>query len=254
VTPDSFSDGGLCDTVESAVTHGLSLAREGADILDIGGESTRPGAPSVEAEVELRRVIPVIEGLRAQCTLPLSVDTTKAIVAEAALEAGASLVNDISGLTFDSKMATVVARAGAGLCVMHIQGTPQTMQDDPRYENVVPVVEQFLAGAIERAVAAGVPRDQIMVDPGIGFGKRLEDNLALIRACGTMGQRLGRPVLMGVSRKSFLGQLTGRPVDERVHATGAAVAACVAAGAFMVRVHDVAAMRDVLKVSDALRI
>lgn len=253
VTPDSFSDGGETLDVERAIERGVEMANAGALVLDIGGESTRPGAEPVSAAAEIARVVPVIEGLRERSDALLSVDTTKALVAERACAAGADIINDISGLTFEPDLAAVAAAAGASLIVMHIQGTPLTMQRAPRYADLESEVAGFLEAAVARAVAAGVPRERVMVDPGIGFGKRLEHNLALIAGCGALGRRLQRPVLMGVSRKSFLAAITGRPVHERLAGTAAAVCACVLAGAAMVRVHDVAEMRDVVLVADALK-
>ena len=251
VTPDSFSDGGRYLDPEGAIQRGLSLVRDGADLLDVGGESTRPGSAPVSAEEELARVLPVLRGL-AVAGVPLSIDTSKAEVAAAACGAGATIVNDVTSLS-DPAMARVVAHAGASLCLMHMQGTPATMQEAPTYRDVVAEVGDALALAVERAVAAGVMAERIVVDPGIGFGKRLEHNLALVAACGTLMRRVGRPVLVGVSRKRFLGELTGRPVEDRRFGTAAAVTACVLAGARIVRVHDVAEMRDVVRVADAIR-
>ena len=252
-TPDSFSDGGRFASVEDAVTHGCRMAEAGADILDVGGESTRPGAAPVGPTEEAARVVPVVEAIAARVDVLISVDTTKAVVAREALDAGASMVNDISALTFDPEMADVVSMAGAGLCVMHMRGTPRTMQHEPHYHDVVSEVGEFLAAAVRRAESAGVATRAILVDPGIGFGKTLAHNLALVRAGATLRERVGRPVLVGPSRKSFLGALTGRPVGERLHATAAAVAACVMHGAQVVRVHDVAMTCDVVKVLDAVR-
>ena len=253
VTPDSFSDGGRFSVAQAAIQHGCLMAAQGAHIIDIGGESTRPGSAAVSTDEELARVIPVIEGLSSRVDVAISIDSTKAAVARAACAAGATIINDISGLTFDTDMAIVTAEAGAALCVMHIRGRPLTMQEDPYYDDPVGEVEAFLSAAVTRATAAGVPREKIIVDPGIGFGKRLSDNVALIRACGAIGARLGLPVLMGVSRKSFLKELTGKAVGERLHGTSAAVTACVLAGARVVRVHDVSAMRDVVLVANALK-
>ncbi len=252
VTPDSFSDGGRFLATRDAVDQGLRLVDDGADILDVGGESTRPGAAAVGVAEELARVLPVIRGLRERCDAPISIDTAKAAVAEAALEAGATMVNDVTAFNGDPAMAGVAAAADAWVCLMHMQGSPETMQEDPSYSDVVRQVTGHLAAAVDTAVQAGVVRERILVDPGIGFGKRLEHNLALIRACGAIGQDVGLPVLMGVSRKSFLKPLTGRPVDERLMGTAAAVTACILAGARVVRVHDVAALRDVVLVADAV--
>ncbi|HEX8823475.1 MAG TPA: dihydropteroate synthase [Archangium sp.] len=254
VTPDSFSDGGRYFGTEAAVAHGLRLAEAGADVLDVGGESTRPGSPPVSAEEELARVLPVLEGLRARTDVPLSVDTTKAAVAREALKAGAVLINDISGFHFDMELPRVVAEAGAACCLMHIQGTPETMQKEPHYEDVVDEVLAFLEEGVARAVAAGVRRERVLVDPGIGFGKTLGHNLFLLRRLGEL-RVLGLPVLVGTSRKSFLGRLAGgKPADERLAATLGSVAVMAAAGdTDFVRVHDVAEVRDALAVADAVR-
>ena len=252
VTPDSFSDGGKFASADAAVSHALDLVAAGATILDIGGESTRPGAPPVGANEEIERVLPVIEGLKNRTPVPLSIDTTKSVVAEAALSAGATMVNDISGLTFDPAIADVVARHHAALCVMHIQGTPQTMQASPEYNDVVAEVIEFLNRAVERAVACGVRKESICVDPGVGFGKALSHNLSLINAIDRIATETTRPVLAGVSRKSFIGTLTSRPVHERLHGTIAAVAVSILRGARIVRVHDVAEVSDAVRVVDAL--
>jgi dihydropteroate synthase len=254
VTPDSFSDGGRYFDTEAAVAHGLRLAAAGADVLDVGGESTRPGSPPVSADEELARILPVLQGLRARTDVPLSVDTTKAAVAREALKAGAVLVNDISGFHFDAELPRVVAEAGAACCLMHIQGTPETMQKEPHYGDVVDEVLAFLEEGVERAVAAGVRRERVLVDPGIGFGKTLGHNLFLLRRLGEL-RVLGLPLLVGTSRKSFLGRLAGgKPADERLAATLGSVAAMAAAGdTDFVRVHDVAEVRDALAVADAVR-
>jgi len=252
VTPDSFSDGGLFSSCDQAVSHALSLVDAGANILDIGGESTRPGAPEVSVEDEMARVLPVIEGLRQRTTVPISIDTTKSVVADAALAKGACMVNDISGLTFDPAMAAIAARHSASVCVMHIQGTPRTMQHAPTYADVTKEVVQFLKAAVQRATKAGVDPDAICVDPGIGFGKTLEHNLALINQIGRIAHETGRPVLAGVSRKSFIGMITGKAVHDRLSGTLAAVTASIMRGARIVRVHDVAEVADAVKVVDAL--
>ncbi|QRK05729.1 dihydropteroate synthase [Archangium violaceum] len=254
VTPDSFSDGGRYFGTESAVAHGLRLAEAGADVLDVGGESTRPGSPPVPAEEEMARIVPVIQGLRARTDVPISVDTTKAAVAREALKAGAVLINDISGFTFDPELPRVTAEAGAACCLMHIQGTPETMQKDPRYDDVVDEVLAFLEDAVARAVAAGVPRERVLVDPGIGFGKTLGHNLFLLRRLEEL-RVLGLPLLVGTSRKGFLGKLVGgKPANERLAATLGSVAAMAGAGdADFVRVHDVSEVKDALAVADAVR-
>jgi dihydropteroate synthase len=255
VTPDSFSDGGKFATADAAIAHGLRLAEAGADVLDVGGESTRPGSPRVSSEEELARVVPVIEGLRARTSVPLSVDTTRAAVARECLKAGAVLINDISGFHFDAELPRAVAEAGAACCLMHIQGTPETMQQAPHYEDVLDEVLTFLEEGVARAVAAGVARERILVDPGIGFGKTLGHNLFLLRRLSDL-RVLGLPVLVGTSRKGFLGALTGgKPASERLAATLGSVAAVAAlGGADFVRVHDVAEVRDALAVVDALRL
>jgi dihydropteroate synthase len=254
VTPDSFSDGGRYASPDAAIAHGLKLAEAGADVLDVGGESTRPGSQPVSVEEELARVLPVIEGLRARTQVPLSVDTTKAAVAREVLKAGAVLINDISGFHFDPELPRVVAEARAACCLMHIQGTPESMQRAPHYEDIVHEVLSFLEEGVARAVAAGVARESILVDPGIGFGKTMGHNLFLLRRLGDL-RVLGLPVLVGTSRKGFLGTLTGgKPASERLAATLGSVAAVAAlGGADFVRVHDVAEARDALAVTEAIR-
>jgi dihydropteroate synthase len=251
VTPDSFSDGGRYLDAGAAIEHGRSLAAEGADILDVGGESTRPGAPSVPEDEELRRVMPVIEGLIGSgCQARISIDTSKRGVAARALDAGATLVNDVTALRGDPGMAGVIAAAGADCCLMHMLGDPRTMQDDPRYDDVVADIKAFLAERMAFAVDAGIALERILVDPGIGFGKTVAHNLELLARLGEF-LGLGRPLVIGTSRKSFLGRLTGREVDERVAAT---IATCVLGyerGARVFRVHDVAPVRDALTVAAA---
>jgi len=250
ITPDSFSDGGRFLGSEAALAQGRLLAAEGAAIVDVGGESTRPGADPVPAAVELERVLPVIAGLVAE-GIAVSIDTSKAEVARAALAAGAVLVNDVTALRGDPGMAGVVAASGADVCLMHMLGEPRTMQDDPRYDDVVAEVEAFLAERADAAVAAGIPRDRIALDPGIGFGKTLAHNLALMRALPRLGA-LG-PLLLGVSRKRFLGAITGREVaSDRVAASVAAALYCYRGGAHLLRVHDVRATADALAVERAL--
>lgn len=252
VTPDSFSDGGRHLDPAAAVEHGLRLAAEGADVLDVGGESTRPGARPVSEEEERERVVPVVRALARRTDVPVSVDTRHATVAAAALEAGARIVNDVTALGGDPGMGPLVARAGAGVVLMHMQGTPETMQEDPRYEDVVADVLDFLAGAVRRAVEAGVDESRIAVDPGIGFGKRLEHNLALLRHLGSF-RALGRPVVLGASRKGFLGKITGRPVEDRLAGSLGVAAAAAMAGAAMIRAHDVPETVDALRAVDAVR-
>jgi dihydropteroate synthase len=251
VTPDSFSDGGRYLDAGAAIEHGRSLVAEGADILDVGGESTRPGAPSVPEGEELRRVMPVIEGLIASgCPARISIDTSKRGVAARALEAGATLVNDVTALRGDPGMAGVIAAAGADCCLMHMLGDPRTMQDDPRYDDVVGDIKAFLAERMAFAVESGIALERILVDPGIGFGKTVAHNLELLARLGEFLD-LGRPLLIGTSRKSFLGQLTGREVDGRVAATIATQVLAYERGARIFRVHDVGPVRDALTVTAA---
>lgn len=251
VTPDSFYDGGRYEEVSAAVTRARTMAEEGADIIDIGAESSRPGAQPVSEDEEMRRLIPVIEAVRDAVDVPISVDTTKARVARRAIEAGASIVNDISALTFDHDMSHVVAESGAGIVLMHMQGRPQTMQRAPHYHDVVAEVYAFLADRIRAAEAAGISRTQIVLDPGIGFGKLQDHNLALLAQLN-MFNDLGRPLLVGVSRKAFTGHVPGHPIQDRLFGTAAAVAVAVLRGAGMVRVHDIGPMRDVITMTRAI--
>ena len=251
VTPDSFSDGGRYFDAAAAIAHGLELEAEGAAILDVGGESTRPGAAPVTEDEELRRVIPVIEGLIASGSrAQISIDTSKSGVAVRALAAGATLVNDVTALRGDPKMAALVADAGADCCLMHMLGDPRTMQRDPHYDDVVNDIKAFLEARTEAAVAAGIAFERILLDPGIGFGKTMEHNLELIRRLDEL-VALGRPVVIGTSRKSFLGRLTGREVDDRVAGTIATNVLAYERGARVFRVHDVAPVRDALAVAAA---
>jgi len=251
VTPDSFSDAGQYLDAGRAISHGIELADQGAEILDVGGESTRPGADPVDADEELRRVLPVIEGLAAaRPRAQLSIDTSKAVVAAEAIRRGATMVNDVTALRGDPKMAEVVAAADADCCLMHMLGEPRTMQLDPSYEDVVGEVKAFLEERVASAVSAGIAEERIIVDPGIGFGKTLVHNLELLARLDEF-VAIGRPVMIGTSRKSFLGRLTGREVDERLAAT---IASCVIAyqhGARVFRVHDVAPIADALVVAAA---
>jgi len=251
VTPDSFSDGGEFLHPEIAVARGVALAAEGADLLDVGGESTRPGSEPVPVEIELGRVLPVIRGLREATDVPVSIDTSKAEVAEQAIAAGASFVNDVTALRADPRMAEVVAAAGVPVCLMHMRGTPKTMQDDPRYDDVVAEVAAFLAERVRAAEAAGIAGDQICVDPGIGFGKTGEHNLALLRHLDAIAGA-GPPVVVGVSRKRFLGAIIGDPDRDRAVATAAANVEAVRRGAWMVRVHDVRQTCDALAIAAAV--
>jgi dihydropteroate synthase len=251
VTPDSFSDGGLFLDTEDAVRHALELVAEGADILDVGGESTRPGADPVAEEEERRRVVPVLERVAAaQARVQLSIDTSKRDVAGAALDAGATYVNDVTAFRADPGMAGLVAERGVECCLMHMLGEPRTMQDDPRYEDVVSDVKAFLEQRLAFAVAEGVPEERVMLDPGIGFGKTLEHNLELLRRLDEI-VALGRPVVVGTSRKSFLGRITGREVGERLPGTIATNVLALERGASVFRVHEVAPVRDALAVAAA---
>jgi dihydropteroate synthase len=252
VTPDSFSDGGRFFDKEDAVAHGEALAAAGADIIDVGGESTRPFSEAVPAEEEIRRVVPVIEELAHRVSVPISIDTTKAQVAAQALDAGAVIVNDIEALRLDPAMANLVADRDVPVVLMHMQGSPRTMQENPQYEDVVGEVQRFLADAIHRAEEAGIDRSKIIVDPGIGFGKTVTHNLQLIKDLSAF-LGLGVPVLIGPSRKSFISKLLGPGDERREVGTQAAVTAAAMHGAHIVRVHDVERTRQTLKLVDALR-
>jgi dihydropteroate synthase len=252
VTPDSFSDGGLALRPEAAAARARQLAAEGADVLDLGGESSRPGSAPVSLDDELHRLIPVVEALAHELTIPLSVDTTKAEVARQALRAGAAIINDISGLRFDPEMVGVAARAEAGVVIMHMQGSPATMHIDPHYENVVTEVYDFLAERVEAAVSKGIARERIAVDPGIGFGKTSAHNIEILQGLRRF-ENLGCTILIGTSRKGLLGKITGRSLNERAAASVASSLVACLAGARVVRVHDVAPMVDTIKVWTALR-
>jgi len=250
VTPDSFSDGGRHDAPAQALAHAFAMAREGASLIDVGGESTRPGAAPVDTAEELRRVLPVIEALAAGGAPPVSVDTAKPEVMAAAAAAGAEMINDVRALREPGALQAA-ADSGCAVCLMHMQGEPRTMQQSPVYQDVVEEVYDFLAARIETCVRAGIGRERIIVDPGFGFGKTLAHNLALFRGLGRLAQ-LGVPLLVGVSRKSMIGALTGRPVEQRL-AGGLALGTLAAwAGARVIRSHDVAATRDALAVTAAL--
>ena len=253
VTPDSFSDGGEFLNAERAIAHGQELAAQGADIVDVGGESTRPGAEAVGAAAELERVGPVVAALAGDGGpgVPVSIDTSKRAVAEAALDAGAAIVNDVTALRGDPEMASLCAERGCGLVLMHMLGDPRTMQDDPRYDDVVDDVKAFLAERIEGAVAEGVAEERIWVDPGIGFGKSVEHNLELTLRLGEL-RELGRPIVYGSSRKSFIGKLTGAPVDARLGGTIASSVLAYARGADVLRVHDAGPLRQALTVAEAI--
>lgn len=249
VTPDSFSDGGKFNTTEKAIAHALQLVEEGAEILDIGGESTRPGATPVPLDEELKRVIPVIEGLH-DVGVPLSIDTYKPQVMQAAITAGADIVNDVCALR-EPQALEIVATSQAGVCLMHMQGRPQTMQSDPQYDDVVSEVRDFLKDRLDAAVQAGIDRSRIVLDPGFGFGKRTAHNLTLLNHLNDI-QALGLPLLIGLSRKSVLGQVVGSSLDERIYASIAASVVAVMKGANIVRVHDVKPTIDALKIVQAV--
>ncbi len=250
VTPDSFSDGGLFLDPERAIEHARRLAADGADLLDVGGESTRPGARAVSADEELERVVPVLEGL-ADLGVPISIDTSKVAVATRALDAGAVIVNDVTALRTEPELAALCAERDCGVVLMHMQGTPRTMQENPTYDDVVDDVKAFLAERIEFATGEGVSEERIWVDPGIGFGKTVDHNLELLRRLHEL-RGLGRPIVVGTSRKSFIGMLTGREVDERLGGTIASNVLALRAGADILRVHDVAEVREALFVADAI--
>jgi dihydropteroate synthase len=250
VTPDSFSDGGKYSSTDLAVAHGLELIAEGADILDIGGESTRPGAPPVSLDEELRRVIPVIEALSAVSTVPLSIDTYKPEVMRSAIAAGIDIVNDVRALQEDGAL-DVVANSHVGVCLMHMQGIPQTMQLNPSYVNVVEEVKQFLHARLTVLTGRGVARERIVLDPGFGFGKTTAHNIALIQALDTLND-LGQPLLVGLSRKSVLGKIAGGDEQQRLYSGLAASVISAMKGASILRVHDVKATRDALKVVDVV--
>ena len=250
VTPDSFSDGGLYLDSEAAIAHGEELARAGAEILDIGGESTRPGAAEVPVEEELRRVEPVVAGL-VSTGAAISIDTSKRAVAAAALDAGAEIVNDVTALRGDSEMADLCAERRSTVVLMHMAGTPRTMQDEPRYDDVVDEVRAFLVARIEAATAAGIAEQRIWLDPGIGFGKTAEHNLELLRRLGEL-RDLGRPLVVGTSRKSFIGRVDGSEAGERLGGTIASSVLAAAEGADVLRVHDVAEVGQAMAVAGAI--
>ncbi len=253
VTPDSFSDGGVYFSRDQAIARCEQLAAAGADIIDIGGESTRPGAVPVSAAEELDRVLPVIEAVASRVAVPISIDTTKAIVARQALAAGAEIVNDISALRFDPEMAAVVAERRAPVVLMHMRGTPQTMQTDIHYRSLIDDIRAFLEQRMAAAVRQGIAVENIIVDPGIGFGKSIEkDNFTILRHLDAFAA-LGRPILVGPSRKAFIGRLLNVPVSERDEGTAAAVAIAVYNGAHMVRVHDVQSMKRAAMVAHAIK-
>jgi dihydropteroate synthase len=252
-TPDSFSDGGRFFAAEAAIAHGLKLVEDGADLLDIGGESTRPGSLPVALDEELRRVVPVVHALARQTKVPVSIDTSKAEVARQCLERGAAIINDVTALAGDPEMLDVAARYRAGVVLMHMQGTPATMQLDPRYDDVIGEIARFLAERMQAAEEHGIPGERVVLDPGIGFGKTREHNIEILARLDEL-QKLGRPVCLGVSRKGFLGKLLDRPLESRL--PGSLAAVCFAQGkraVQIVRVHDVWETRDALTVCAALQ-
>jgi dihydropteroate synthase len=252
VTPDSFSDGGRYCDVAAAVEHGVAMAAEGAAIIDVGGESTRPGAAGVDVQAELERVLPVVEALVRRVPVPVSVDTSKPEVMRAAIAAGASLVNDVRALRAPGALEAV-AGSGVAVCLMHMLGEPRTMQSDPAYADVVGEVRRFLADRVRACLSAGIGRERIAIDPGIGFGKRPEHNLALLAAIDRLADPADLPVLVGVSRKSLVGIITGRPPEGRLAGSVAFAALAVMGGAAIIRAHDVAETVDAVKVASALK-
>ncbi|HAZ49741.1 MAG TPA: dihydropteroate synthase [Cyanobacteria bacterium UBA11369] len=252
VTPDSFSDGGLFHHPESAIAQARYLVKAGADILDIGGESTRPGAAEISPEEELNRVVPVIEAIRRELSVPISVDTTKAAIASASVAAGADIINDISGATFDSQMLPTVAELGVPIVLMHMRGTPKTMQTMTDYQDLIGEIYQFLQARVEAAIASGIDKSCIILDPGIGFAKTYDQNLEILRRLSEF-RSLDCPILIGVSRKSFIGRILNQTDPQgRVWGTAGACAGAIASGADILRVHDLPEMRDVSLVADAI--
>ncbi len=252
VTPDSFSDGGSFQSFDAAIAHGEKMAEEGADIIDIGGESTRPGADAVPPEEEAKRVLPVVTHLSKHLHVPISIDTCKAEIAKRALDAGAQMVNDISALRFDPEMIRVVREAGCPLILMHMQGEPKIMQDNPRYDALMLEIISFLGARMDYVVGEGVKPEQVVVDPGLGFGKHVEHNLGVLRELAQL-RALGRPILVGPSRKATIGKVLNAIVTDRLEGTAAAVAISIANGAHIVRIHDVKQMARVAKMTDAIR-
>lgn len=251
VTPDSFSDGGLFAEVEKAVEHAKNMVAEGADIIDVGGESSRPGADTVSVEVEKARVLPVIERLAGTVEVPISIDTYKSSVARDALNMGACMVNDITALRGDPDMASVVAEAGVPVVLMHMKGTPRDMQLDPHYDSLISEITSFLSIRIQAAMDAGISQNQIIIDPGIGFGKTVAHNLEIIRRLSEF-KPLGKPILIGTSRKSFIGKVLGLSTDDRLEGTAASIAVAIANGADIVRIHDVKEVARVVRMTDAI--
>ncbi len=253
VTPDSFSDGGLYFDKEKAISHGLRMVEEGADIIDIGGESTRPGSKPLELDEELRRVIPVIELLAKKVDVPISIDTYKSAVAKRAIEAGAEVINDISGLHFDSALAQIAAKEDTPLILMHIRGIPETMQKNVHYDSLFSEILRYLRDSIQRAESSGLDPQQIIVDPGIGFGKTVEDNLLIIKNLHEF-RILGKPIMLGISRKSFIGRILNASAGERLEGTISSIAIGIQNGAHIVRSHDVLQAKKAIAVADAIRL
>ncbi|CDN16089.1 Dihydropteroate synthase [Richelia intracellularis] len=252
ITPDSFSDGGDFNSVTKALEHSQELEAVGADIIDVGGQSTRPGAEQITLEAELARVIPVVEAIRAGSSIPVSVDTTRAKVAKAAIAVGADIINDISGGTFDPEMLPTIARCDVPIVMMHIRGNPQTMQQQTNYQNLMGEIGDFLSGQVDAATSAGIPREKVIIDPGIGFAKNYEQNLEILRSLAEL-RKLNCPILVGASRKSFIGHILNEPeAKKRVWGTAAACCAAIFNGADILRVHDVQAMDDIRLVTDAI--
>ncbi len=252
VTPDSFSDGGHYFAVSDAVAHGIAMAQDGADIIDIGGESTRPYSPRLPSDEEMARVIPVISALSKEIPVPISIDTYKSKVAQAALNAGASMINDVSALRLDPHMATVAAEANVPVILMHMQGTPESMQLHPVYDNLIREIMDFLKGAVARCKSAGIKENLVILDPGIGFGKTFDHNLSVIHHLEKF-KALKKPLLVGPSNKAFIGQILGREAHERDTGTMATVAACVMNGAHIIRAHNVKMAAETIKIMDAIR-
>lgn len=251
VTPDSFSDGGCYFNLEDAVKHALKMEEDGADIIDVGGESSRPGSDPVSVKEEIKRVLPVIEQIRKRSEIPISIDTTKTGVARTAIEAGANMVNDISAGRFDDEILPLVAKKDLPICLMHMKGNPKTMQDNPQYTDVTTEIKDFLAGAISKAEDIGVKSDKIIVDPGIGFGKSYKDNITILKNLAKL-KELNRPILIGTSKKSFIEKVLGLPVDERLEATLATISFAYRNGASIFRVHDVKGTKRYLSMWEQL--
>ena len=252
VTPDSFSDGGKFCKLDKAIEYSLELINQGVDIIDVGGESTRPGSNPISVDDEIDRVIPVIKGIRSVSSIPISIDTYKSEVAKEALKSGANIVNDISGLTFDLKMIDIVKEFNVPIIIMHIKGTPKNMQQNPHYDNIIDEIVYYFEKQINLCLDHGIPKSHIILDPGIGFGKKLNDNFILIKELNTFTD-LGYPILIGPSRKSFIGLTLDLPVDERLEGTAAAITASIINGARIIRVHDVLEMKRVQIISDKIK-